>query len=337
MDRDSRVIVPPEMCYNIATNTDKERWKEEKSMKEFCEKIYPDVNKNLNVPGWLKSRTILATTNSEVNTINELMEDKLSGESIKIYSADAIACENPQHPFLFNVDYLNTLSPNGFPNHILKLKHGQPLTLLRNINQREGLCNGTRLIYQGMTQGYRLMKCRVADTGREVLLPRIVLYPAQNMYPFQWSRRQFPVKTAFASTVNKAQGQTFRTVGIWLRKEVFTHGQFYVAASRTGSPAHILFAIQNGPDKPKNSAVNITFREVLILPENEMEEADQDDEWMRGEEAEEIAPTVVTCQICKDTAHTCTRCKAKVCSFCSDPDPDNPDNEMHRVHRYNCT
>ncbi|XP_050920143.1 uncharacterized protein LOC127137763 [Lathyrus oleraceus] len=40
----------------------------------------------------------------------------------------------------------NTLITSGLPNHIIKLKIGTLIMLLRNIDQSEGLCNGTRLI-----------------------------------------------------------------------------------------------------------------------------------------------------------------------------------------------
>ena len=36
-------------------------------------------------------------------------------------------------------------------------------------------------------------------------------------------------------TINKAQGQTFRKIGIDLRRDVFSHGQLYVALSRVRS------------------------------------------------------------------------------------------------------
>jgi ATP-dependent DNA helicase PIF1 len=42
------------------------------------------------------------------------------------------------------------------------------------------------------------------------------------------------VRLAFAMTINKAQGQTLKMVGIFLPKPVFTHGQLYVAMSRIG-------------------------------------------------------------------------------------------------------
>jgi ATP-dependent DNA helicase PIF1 len=52
--------------------------------------------------------------------------------------------------------------------------------------------------------------------------------------PFTLRRRQFPVRLAFAMTINKAQGQTLKMVGIFLPKPVFTHRQLYVAMSRIG-------------------------------------------------------------------------------------------------------
>ncbi|EEH50877.1 uncharacterized protein MICPUCDRAFT_9667, partial [Micromonas pusilla CCMP1545] len=51
--------------------------------------------------------------------------------------------------------------------------------------------------------------------------------------PSRWTRRKFPVRPAFAMTVNKSQGQTIRgRVGVLLPEPVFSHGQMHVAASR---------------------------------------------------------------------------------------------------------
>ena len=43
-------------------------------------------------------------------------------------------------------------------------------------------------------------------------------------------------------TVNKAQGQTFRRVGLWLPSSVFAHGQLYVACSRVGDGNNLWIA-----------------------------------------------------------------------------------------------
>ena len=183
----------------------------------------------------------------------------MSEKAIKLQSADTL--ENPEDTFRFNSEYLNTLRPNGFPQHIINLKPGMPLMLLRNINPRQGLCNGTRVIFDRCIDN-KLLQCRVSETDRVVLIPRITFIPKLKEYPFEWQRRQFPVRTAFAITINKSQGQTLRYAGVWLRGDVFTHGQLYVACSRVSSPENLRFALIR--DKTHFTAANVVFKEVLL-------------------------------------------------------------------------
>lgn len=49
--------------------------------------------------------------------------------------------------------------------------------------------------------------------GTKVLLPWLTITPSDvEDYPFTLKRRQFPVRPAYAMTINKAQGQTFEKV-----------------------------------------------------------------------------------------------------------------------------
>jgi hypothetical protein len=54
------------------------------------------------------------------------------------------------------------------------------------------------------------------------------------------------VRPAFAMTINKSQGQTMKSVGVYLPNSVFTHGQLYVALSRVGSPGAVKLLVVNG-------------------------------------------------------------------------------------------
>ena len=135
--------------------------------------------------------------------INDLICDMIPGTNEVFRSVDEL--DNYEDVLRFNTEYLNALNPNGFPPHILNLKPGMPLMLLRNINPRDGLCNGTKLVFERALAN-KVLQCKVAGSERTVFIPRIVLMPKPNEYPFSWQRRQFPVKPAFSTTINKSQG-----------------------------------------------------------------------------------------------------------------------------------
>ena len=58
---------------------------------------------------------------------------------------------------------------------------------------------------------------------KSIYIPSMPLTPSDSTLPFEISRLQFPIKVAFAITINKAQAQTLEFAGIWLDKPVFTH------------------------------------------------------------------------------------------------------------------
>ena len=116
-----------------------------------------------------------------------MMQEWLPGDCTKLSSADSL--DNPNDSFRFNTEYLNSLQPNGFPQHILSLKPGMPLMLLRNINPRQGLCNGTRLIFEE-TINNKLLQCRMIGSNSVVLIPRISFIPKLREFPFPWQRRR---------------------------------------------------------------------------------------------------------------------------------------------------
>ena len=260
-DQEGRVMIPEEMLFKINADTSHNKQNEVASLKDFCQQVFPNLEINLSDPRWLEGRALLAPTNYEVDEINDLMETWMPGISTKLSSADTL--ENYQDVMRFNTEYLNNLCPKGFPRHIISLKPGMPLMLLRNINPKEGLCNGTKLIYV-RNINMKLLVCKLPGTDRDILIPRIKFLPESGSFPFEWARLQFPVRVAFATTINKSQGQTLKQVGVWLRSPVFGHGQLYVACSRVGNPESLKIAIKQQPGHQVNQTDNVVFRNVLL-------------------------------------------------------------------------
>ena len=83
-------------------------------------------------------------------------------------------------------EFLNTLTPNGLPPHVLKLKIGCTDILLRNIDPANGLCNGTRLIIRGFQKNIIDAEIVLGQhAGKRSFLPRIPLCPSDDeMFPF---------------------------------------------------------------------------------------------------------------------------------------------------------
>jgi len=135
--------------------------------------------------------------------------------------------------------------------------------VLRNLSPGQGVCNGTRGIVTKMSNN--VLEIRLLggeNAGKHFFIPRISLTPSEVQIPFQLRRRQFPVCVAFAMTINKAQGQSVKHVGLDLRSSVFTHGQFYVAVSRATS-VHRIKAIWD-PKVVEPVTKNIVYTEVLL-------------------------------------------------------------------------
>jgi ATP-dependent DNA helicase PIF1 len=137
----------------------------------------------------------------------------------------------------------------------LKLKIGWLVILLQNIDLVNGLCNGTTLVVRGFQRNSIDAKIVLGQhAGKQIFLPRIPLCPYdEEMFPFQFKRKQFSVRLIFAMTVNKAQGQTIPNVGVYLPEPVFSHGQLYVALSRATSRSNIKILAIPAVDGKKKS------------------------------------------------------------------------------------
>ena len=136
--------------------------------------------------------------------------------------------------------------------------------LLRNLDPTEGLRNGTRLQITQMADHLIGAKFITGTrVGEKVFLHRMLITPSDTKIPFKMRRRQFPLKVAFAMTINKSQGQSLAKVGLFLRRPVFSHGQLYVAVSRVKSRKGLKILITDKEGKPQESTMNVVYKEVF--------------------------------------------------------------------------
>ncbi|KAI9123500.1 hypothetical protein K1719_004800 [Acacia pycnantha] len=212
------------------------------------------------------SRAILAPTIEMVNCINDHMCSMLPGETYEFLSCDSI-CESSEDSDtfdnLYTTEFLNTISCSGMPPHKLTLKVGEPIMLLRNIDQSSGLCNGTRLLITQLGRSViEAITLNGSHPNQKVLIHRMDMNPSESRRPFRMKRRQFPIALSFAMTINKSQGQSLRHVGLYLCKPVFTHGQLYVALSRVKSMDGLKIVVDdNGCGN--NTTRNVVYKEIF--------------------------------------------------------------------------
>ena len=166
-DVTATVQIPSEYCIQS----------ESSDVNVLIDMVFPDLQQRFTDVDYLRERAILTPTNKVVDHLNNLILDKIGGESHMYQSADSVQCPVGCHENLtsaFPVEYLNSFKLPGMPPHNLILKEGVVVMLLRNLNQTVGLCNGTRLIVRKCLK--HTVICDIiggSHAGDRHLIPRI--------------------------------------------------------------------------------------------------------------------------------------------------------------------
>jgi ATP-dependent DNA helicase PIF1 len=262
---ENSILILHDMCYNGPTVADliKEMYGALSSIVEYAARS-----------AYIIERAILTPLNEDVDALNKLINDKYAftkhdgspAQHRVYYSADFMV-HGEQHG-IYPIEFLNTLSFSNVPPHELHLQEGCPI-ILRNMTS--ALANGTKLIIIQLMQ--HVIETEMATglaKGQQVFIPRLSITPSDTeRMPFTLRCHQFPKRPAFAMTINKAQGQTLKMVGIFLPKPVFTHGQLYVAMSRIGCPKGVKLLVTDEWEDAHEDAPagvythNVVYTEVL--------------------------------------------------------------------------
>ncbi|GBO22841.1 hypothetical protein AVEN_215853-1 [Araneus ventricosus] len=224
-----------------------------KTVQELINKIYPGITENYKNHDWLCERAILAAKNNAMHELNSRIQEVIPGPVTEYRSIDTVV--DSGYAVNFPIEFLNSLDPPGMTPHSLQLKIGSVIILLSNLDPQK-LCNGTRLSMKRLlTNIIEATILTGKEKGQDMFIPRIPLVPTD--IPFSFKRLKFPVRLAFALTVNKGKGQLIRRCGVNLESPCFSHGQLYVACSRVGSRKHLFIHAPGGKTK------NVVHRQAL--------------------------------------------------------------------------
>nr|GEU97982.1 DNA helicase [Tanacetum cinerariifolium] len=122
------------------------------------------------------------------NIINSKVLAMVPGEStiyIRQDKATPTGNDGAETEMLYPIEHLNTFNLPGFPPHLLELKVGALVMLLRNVNTAGGLCNGTRMIVRQLMT--KLIEVHIITRTRvreKVFIYRIPLIHNDPNLPF---------------------------------------------------------------------------------------------------------------------------------------------------------
>ena len=190
----------------------------------------------------------LSPRNIQVKRINEAKLQKLEGRL-----------------FTYKAGVLGEFPPTSYPtDYNLSLKAGAQVMFIRNDPDKR-FVNGT--LGTVVELDYDLIKVEIENTAGEKEIVEVnpekwehIRYYTNATNPndieteVAGTFEQYPLKLAWAITIHKSQGKTFKNVILDMgKKGAFTHGQTYVALSRCTSLEGLIL---KSPIKPADIMVD---------------------------------------------------------------------------------
>ncbi|XP_024196161.1 uncharacterized protein LOC112199363 [Rosa chinensis] len=124
-------------------------WESDQFINQIIDQVFPNLGVHVNDARYMVDRALITPINDDVDVLNDKIINMFPGEEIALYSFDYVEDDIRN---LYQPEFLNSITAGGLQPHKLTLKVGAPIMLLRNIDPKLGLCNGTRLLCRGSYQ-----------------------------------------------------------------------------------------------------------------------------------------------------------------------------------------
>ena len=147
----------------------------------------------------------------------------------------------------------------------MRLKKGMVVMLLRNISIPDGLTNGCRLKVDDVINSRILLATVLSgkSKGQQISLPRTNLSTSTpEEFGFEFTRNTFPIAHAISFSLNKGQGMSLESVGLFFNTQPFAHAQLYIGRSRSTDPQNLHVFIEEKAGRPL-LVQNLVFKELL--------------------------------------------------------------------------
>jgi ATP-dependent DNA helicase PIF1 len=115
----------------------------EDSINTFIQHVLPSLKENARSAEYMSTRAILLAKKEHVDQLNTKTIAMFPGEKKVYRNFDSDDDDSRNN---YPIEFLNSITPNGLPPHVLIVKINCPIILLRNLDPNNGLCNGTRLM-----------------------------------------------------------------------------------------------------------------------------------------------------------------------------------------------
>ncbi|XP_034249290.1 ATP-dependent DNA helicase PIF1-like [Thrips palmi] len=184
---------------------------------EIVDRLQATINNKVDSAGILASRLCSLTKESQL--INTSKLENLSGTEKEFKAIDSDSTLS------------NMLDIQTPVESLIKLKVGSQVMLMKNITLNDGLVNGARGVVVKFSEGLPVVKFRSGEYTVKYEKWTVKLMGGTTL-----TRKQLPLKLAWAFSIHKSQGLTLDCVEMSLAK-VFEAGQAYVALSRAKSLA----------------------------------------------------------------------------------------------------